>query len=1739
MGDFSANSKFDPKKNFTEVKFGADYPLLETELNELQQIQNEARADIIRSMAHSGVMDFISGVRYGLDSTRANQFGEVQVPSDGQFSTSAYHNTFDVMPFNVVSNGSNILIEKFNHNISNRITLPEPPTYGTRDDLVFLEAWFEEISAEEDSSIIDGRIGEETSHRKKLNWRIRTVAGVDFEKYPEGLGIWGSEEYPVTPQGGNSSYILDNKSWTYGFSLKGKTLTGSTTSGKEQFSNDEGLYVSGNGTKNSKDTLKTADGYVYAIPLFRVKRRNSGGYREDNVNGSRDYFSTSLAEEYVANSFTMKLFSIDGLRVNDKIRLGSGFNDITVLSINKSTNTIGVDKSWGANLYVSYPVTLESDRPDGKYSNIIHEDDIIDLRHKVSLSGENYDKLLQENFDKLLRGELGKEEFAKERFGLTPAPLGMEKQLMPTTVNVPNFLDNPTETDPMKVEFYGVTRANLTKDFTKWGFSSNWTVNSSRKVTLQVDSTGYVEKTLNINVKPSTYYLIFLKNNTGSVYIEIDGVINGRETAYGTNLLKIVTNPDSTFVRVRLGNTGGNSGTFVFEDLRMYEIDQATYDKIGDLSEEQVEAMFPYVSSYPNVVENLITPFAEWDLHDNATVVSPYELRLDATGNFQDNTLTIPAIANQAYTLILGNAVLPSSSYFFVKELDENGSGIKDNTIPVGNNVKTFITGANAKQLKIYIGNSKTGTFTFSQPMLTLGSEPRPFVPFGRWLLPYDYANGDTPTRISDVQGENQRRTWSDKQISEVVKDVISPVSNKHLPHVSTSQATEGEWAVGDTITIKSNEGVITGIIDSDTALAKVVEDSNTSFSVKLDSVEGLSVGDSFNLINPTTMEEELGSIYVETIDASSNTITMDSSESVKQGWLLVESTASSSAPVYYSDSTWTFSGLGTKEVTMTCSGLPTDVNEELKVAYSVNYPSGKGIENLPTEIFAGEVNGIEYEKSSKLKLKADFRGKVSGNTDGNPHNVKVDFANSLLQPSSIRYEYTTSDYRIITKQDSSVKNNYTNVDGQHAQALFSFNIVEEVERQYGVGIFGGALTLEEKVQWCKDNINKIVANWYGYGSSHTGNKANLRYWASGSSVWSKTIGTHTSDTVSRIFITATPSNDISSDGEVHFLTYAEPSDGETPSTIYTDYIDLDIELNVGESGYEVLVPKEPFNVLVDSPSVFKEGENLIPPFTDTRWDIHSTGEVISASKLIMDSTNVSQNTALELSVEPNKTYTMSYDRISNEHVVIQSIDDNGSSSVITTLITSDFATFSTTHKKIRINASSNGNSTGLNEFNSFMLVEGDEPKPFVPYNKDVKRKKKFDFRGKIVGSTFENPHRMGIKEGTDFWNPSSTFYEADKFYYSDISKKDGILRKYAPATNGYYGQHVFEFDLSHLGLSLKELKSALRRLTVNWTGYGVGDNAGVKSYGARIKVWNSTSSSWIDYNGGVESVPKTTSLNYATSYLKDIETKDQKVYILVHSTYPAGTASPSEIYTDYISLDVELAEYVDSVKKNVVKVRPVTKELKLSYPRFNEKTGREDEIELFYNHKPQFSPIEGTEEVTILAESDGFLVSDLSTSVGDKQGTHHYLNPLYKVGNNPMDVFGEFGFGRVPFASDNKGVNIGSVATLVNAGFSSITHTRQYGLKTIEKPMVGISRYLVLQEGELKLFIYSVYSNRGEIQTDESGVGLLIPLIGKPLVKESKGITRIFINPTAWKTPTGEIQGYLNEDGEVIATYQ
>lgn len=165
--------------------------------------------------------------------------------------------------------------------------------------------------------------------------------------------------------------------------------------------------------------------------------------------------------------------------------------------------------------------------------------------------------------------------------------------------------------------------------------------------------------------------------------------------------------------------------------VALYEVDATEYSNIlTTWTASEVNRRYPYVDSVqhvqnPYVVcegENLLPPFNEWTLHANARVKSPYELELNATVANQMTDITIPCLPNQQY-YFKGNG----SEKYYIAVLDANKAWIAD--MFIDKTEQSFTTPSNAKYLKVTTRNSTSGTFTFTNPILNLGSTAKPFVP--------------------------------------------------------------------------------------------------------------------------------------------------------------------------------------------------------------------------------------------------------------------------------------------------------------------------------------------------------------------------------------------------------------------------------------------------------------------------------------------------------------------------------------------------------------------------------------------------------------------------------------------------------------------------------------------------------------------------------------------------------------------------------------------------------------------------------------------------------------------------------------------------------------------------------------------------------------------------------------------------------------------------------------------------
>jgi hypothetical protein len=415
--------------------------------------------------------------------------------------------------------------------------------------------------------------------------------------------------------------------------------------------------------------------------------------------------------------------------------------------------------------------------------------------------------------------------------------------------------------------------------------------------------------------------------------------------------------------------------------------------------------------------------------------------------------------------------------------------------------------------------------------------------------------------------------------------------------------------------------------------------------------------------------------------------------------------------------------------------------------------------------------DGTTYSGVAKFQGKAEkpilirvgnFENKKVGDTTNNPHiayrnagGVNNPNLNTLVIPSKFSdHSYlgefrNDADYALISTQNSQSMLVNAVGNGNMSQMGFSFNLIEAIERNVGKI---PASDTAGKVNWLRNNGNRFVFRWYGFGSSVGGNKATIATWYPAGNTWTQNIS-HTSGTVTGLSITRdfATGDRVDSNGFVHFLAYAEPSDGVTPSTIYTDYVELEIELKPEAQLWNPRLPlyevdaTEYANILtvwdenevmrrypmvesvqhVQNPYVIAEGENLLPPFSE--WNLHANARVKSPYELELNATATSQLSSVRVNVLPNTTYTASLENAnSNLCFGVTYYDANGTilanqgtpkSGWNNTTNPSGVFTTPATCAYIVFYVHNSTEPTGTFTFKNPMLTLGSAAKPFVPRN--------------------------------------------------------------------------------------------------------------------------------------------------------------------------------------------------------------------------------------------------------------------------------------------------------------------------------------------------------------------------------------------------------------------------------------
>lgn len=403
----------------------------------------------------------------------------------------------------------------------------------------------------------------------------------------------------------------------------------------------------------------------------------------------------------------------------------------------------------------------------------------------------------------------------------------------------------------------------------------------------------------------------------------------------------------------------------------------------------------------------------------------------------------------------------------------------------------------------------------------------------------------------------------------ETVDDCVQSLTN---PEFWTSNS---KWETSAKLKIKGLNGeIISGVFDADTALAKIIKESGRDTPTKtlyLNNVLGLANGDTIQYIRSDLSTEPGYKYVIESVDTANNTINMTEATVWYYGAYLFEITASSSSPVVKTiDGTnvvGTWSGLGTNEATFTLgTNTPSLTGKDLYVTYSLNMPSGNScFPKLPYSVDkAYNEVGLEMKPVSEIIIEDDFRGKISGSSDGKITYVKNP---TLVSPdSSLLREHSQSEYHSLMFGDSDTLLLNSNVGvSELVQQVYTFDIVKLVENKIG------EIKARNKIEWVKQNISNVDFQGFGYATTPTNNRLSINVFDSGSNRWSGSPKNYTGTDLYPFSInTLGVSSIISNTGLVYFAVYSDISTANAQSTIFIDYVKLIVSLKM-DSTYTTL----------------------------------------------------------------------------------------------------------------------------------------------------------------------------------------------------------------------------------------------------------------------------------------------------------------------------------------------------------------------------------------------------------------------------------------------------------------------------------------------------------------------------------------------------------------------------------------
>lgn len=429
------------QRQFGAVVWQKGRPPLDSELSLIAQIADENLRQAVRAQVHSGFL--LDPTRSPADYVTAPQWSNFFLlgrQADGEEAPVVFAN---VNGWIIPVSGTGVSTG----DTANKIRLNPPPASDARIDLVFLEAWATLVAPNPSEAnkpsastlfrwgnvefggtnitddLEDPNIGFETTERVQVQYRLRV--------FGEGAGLGSSVALDVYPDGLDDPNVLAR-------GTSATPVAGMTFTNMREELGDPSLWRAGDG--DPTNDLGTVDGYVYAIPVAAVFRRNSSPFEAvepagaANQNGGfdRNPSAASLPEprdgakvlsvptltNAISESAT-GVIAVTGLA-------NSGFDDPSIgtvfvvldgevvgplTAIGATTVTVGAT-GRGRNGTQAVPhaagtsVRFFNARPDGLFADQVASGDVLDLRRGVTLGDWDYQRLLIHNLAKLVQGNL-------------------------------------------------------------------------------------------------------------------------------------------------------------------------------------------------------------------------------------------------------------------------------------------------------------------------------------------------------------------------------------------------------------------------------------------------------------------------------------------------------------------------------------------------------------------------------------------------------------------------------------------------------------------------------------------------------------------------------------------------------------------------------------------------------------------------------------------------------------------------------------------------------------------------------------------------------------------------------------------------------------------------------------------------------------------------------------------------------------------------------------------------------------------------------------------------------------------------------------------------------------------------------------------------------------------------------------------------------------------------------------